>query len=32
MSTLDELFAKISAGRRETVPAGPVEQIGRAHV
>ena len=27
MSTLDELFAKISAGRRETVPAGPVEHI-----
>ena len=27
MSTLDELFAKISAGRRETVPGGPVEHI-----
>lgn len=27
MSTLDELFAKISAGRRTAAPAGPVEAI-----
>ena len=27
MSTLDELFAKIAAGRRPAAPAGPVELI-----
>ena len=27
MSTLDELFAKISAGRKAAVPTGPVEAI-----